>query len=80
MIISVVYDRQVLEFVKNGDHFLLVYLNTPAGRTAAKGAVREWLLNCELDFDHDDAQMLYEAIDVDRFRLPFNRCSEGGVR
>jgi len=80
MMISFTYDRQVLEFAKNDDHFLLVYPNTPAGHTAAKGAVREWLLNCELDFDRDDAQMLYKAIDVRRFRLPFNRRSEGGVR
>ena len=49
MMISFTYDRQVLEIAKNDDHFLLVYPNTPAGRTAAKGAVREWLLNCELD-------------------------------
>ncbi len=80
MMISFTYDRQVVEFAKNDDHFLLVYPNTPAGRTAAKGAVREWLLNCELDFDRDDAQTLRKAIDVGRFRLPLNRCSEGGVR
>ncbi len=80
MMISFSYDRQVLELAKNDDHFLLVYPNTPAGRTAAKGAVREWLLNCELDFNRDDAQMLCKAIDVGRFRPPFNRCSEGGVQ
>ena len=80
MMISFTYDQQVLEFAKNDDHFLLVYPNTPAGRTAAKGAVREWLLNCELDFNRDNAQMLCKAIDVSRFRPPFNRCSEGGVQ
>jgi hypothetical protein len=79
MMISFTYDRQVLEFVKNDDHFLLVYPNTAAGRTAAKDAVREWLLNCELDFDRDDAQMMCKAIDVNRFRLPYSRCAEGGV-
>ena len=36
MMISFTYDRQVLEFAKNDDQFLLVYPNTPAGRTAAK--------------------------------------------
>jgi hypothetical protein len=80
MMISFSYDRQVLELAKNDDHFLLVYPNTFAGRTAAKGAVREWLLNCELDFNRDDAQMLRKAIDVGRFRPPLNRCSEGGVQ
>ena len=80
MIISFTYDRQVLNLAKNNDHFVLIYPNTPAGRAAAKGAVREWLLNCELAFDRDDAQMLCKAIDAGRFHSPFNRCSEGGVR
>ena len=78
--ISFTYDRQILEFAKNDDHFMLVYPNNPAGRTAAKSAVREWLPNCELDFNRDDAQMLCKTIDVGRSCLPFNRCAKGGVQ
>ena len=51
-------DRQVLELVKNKEHFLVVYPNTPAGRLATKGAVRDWLVGRELDFDSHDADML----------------------
>ncbi len=70
----------VVEAVKGNDHFLLVYPNTPAGRLAAKQAVRVWLLDCELDFNRQDAEQLWRAIDVRRFGGRFDRCAEGGVQ
>ncbi len=73
-------DRQIREVVKNNDHFVLVYPNTPAGRTAAKGAVRDWLMNCELDFNRRDAEMLWKAIDASRVQATFDRFSKEDVR
>ena len=67
-----------VEAVKGNDHFLLVYPNTPAGRLAAKQAVRVWLLDCELDFDRRDAEQFWRAIDVRRFGGRLGRCGERG--
>jgi len=55
-----------LEAVNGKDHFLLVYPNTPTGRLEAKRAVRTWLLDCELDFNHEDAERFWKAIDARR--------------
>jgi hypothetical protein len=68
----------VIEGVKGDDHFLLIYPDTPAGRLAAKQAVRVWLLDCELDFDRRDAEQLWRAIDVRRFGGRLDRCGERG--
>ena len=78
--LNFVNDRQVLEFVKNKEHFVLVYPNTPAGRTAAKGALRDWLVDCELDFDGRDAEMFKKAIDVSRMHTTLDRSSERRLR
>ena len=63
----------VVEAVKGNDHFLLVYHNTPAGRLAAKQAVRAWLLNRELDLSRQDAEKFCRAIDASRFGGRFGR-------
>ncbi len=63
----------VVEAVKGNDHFLLVYPNTPAGRLAAKQAVRVWLLDLELDFNRQDAEQLWKAIVLRRFGGRFDR-------
>ena len=60
-----------LEAVKGKDHFLLVYPNTPTGRVEAKEAVRRWLLDCELDFNHQDAEQFWKAIDSRRLNGGF---------
>ena len=80
MMLSFTYGRQVLEFVKDKDHFVIVYPNTPAGRMAAKRALRGWLVNCELDFDGYDAKVLRKAIEMSRFRATFGRFSERDMR
>ena len=67
-----------VEAVKGNDHFLLVYPNSPAGRLAAKEAVRVWLLDCELDFNRQDAERLWRAIDARRFGGRFDRRDRGG--
>ena len=67
-----------LEAVKGKDHFLLVYPNTPTGRFEAKQAVRTWLLDCELDFNGQDARQFWKAIDARRFSETFYRRAEGG--
>ena len=79
MIINFTYDRQVIEFLKNTEHFVLVYPNTVTGRMAAKRAVLDWLLDCELNFDHHDAEAFRKVIDANRFHLTFNRLSERNV-
>ncbi|MGA2258053.1 MAG: hypothetical protein ABSG53_25595 [Thermoguttaceae bacterium] len=70
----------VVEAVKGTDHFLVVYPNTPAGRLAAKQAVRVWLLDLELDFNRPDAEQLWRAIDLRRFVERFGHRDEGGVQ
>ena len=75
------YDRPSLALAKNHDHhFVLVYPNTPAGRTAARAAVRGWLANGELDFGSHDAEVFWKAIDVNRIYAAPNRFSEGDRR
>ena len=71
-------DRRVLELVKNREHFLVVYPESPAGRLAAKGAVRDWLTGRELDFDRHDADLFWKAIDGGRFQAVFDRYSRNG--
>jgi hypothetical protein len=66
-------DALVVEAAKGNDNFLLVYPDTPAGRLAAKQAVRVWLLDCELDFNRQDAERLWRAIDARRFGGRFDR-------
>lgn len=68
MLLSKANDRQVLEFVKNEEHFVLVYPRTPTGRIAAKAAVRNWLIDCDLEFNRLDAEALWKAIDASCFR------------
>jgi hypothetical protein len=68
-----------LEAVKGKDHFLLVYPNTPTGRLEAKEAVRTWLLDCELDFNHQDAERFWKAIDARRFSGAFYCRAAGGL-
>lgn len=80
MVISFTCDRQVLELTKNEDHFVLIYPKTPTGRVAAKGAVRNWFLDCELDFDRIDAAMFREAIDASRLHATFAHSYERNVR
>jgi hypothetical protein len=79
MMISFAHDRQVVEFVKNNDRFVLVYPNTPVGRVAAKEAVRDWLLNCDLDFNRHDAEMLWRAVDAIRFHATYGPLSQRDV-
>ncbi len=69
----------VVEAVKGNDHFLLVYPETPAGRLAAKQAVRTWLLDCELDFNRQDAVRFWRAIDASRYSARFDLRDGGGV-
>ena len=69
----------VVETRKGNDHFLLVYPDTPAGRLAAKQAVRVWLLDCELDFNRRDAEHVWRAIDARRLGGRLDRREEGGV-
>lgn len=69
----------VVETVKGNDHFRLVFPDTHAGRLAAKQAVRTWLLDCELDFNRQDAEQLWRAIDGRRFGGRFDRRDEGRV-
>ncbi|MGO8751179.1 MAG: hypothetical protein ACLQNE_34975 [Thermoguttaceae bacterium] len=69
-----------VEAVKGNDHFLLVYPNSPAGRLAAKEAVRTWLLDCELDFNRRDAEQFWRAIDARRFVGRFDRRDEERAR
>ena len=76
MMISFAYGRLVVEFVKRSNHFVLIYPNTPTGRMAAKGAVRDWLLDYELDFDRNDAEMFRKAIDMNRFHVMLDRSSK----
>ena len=68
-----------LELVKGKDHFLLVYPNTPTGRSEAKQAVRTWLLDCEFDFDRQDAEQFWKAIDARRFGGRIDCRAEGGA-
>ncbi len=70
----------VVEAAKRTDHFLLVYPNTPAGRLAAKQAVRVWLQDCELDFNRQDAEQLWTAIDARRFGGRLDCGAEGAVQ
>jgi len=77
---SFTYNRQVLEFVKNNEHFRLVYARTPAGRTAARAAVRKWLIDCELDFNRLDAESLWKAIDVSLVHIPTDGVRETNLR
>ena len=80
MDISFAGNAVVVEAVKENDHFLLVYPNTPAGCLAAKKATRAWLLDCELDFNRQDAEQLWRAIDARRFRGRFDRRDGRGVQ
>ena len=66
MMTGFTYDRPSLALAKTDDHFVLVYSNTPAGRTAARRAVRGWLADGELDFDSHDAEVFWKAIDMNR--------------
>jgi hypothetical protein len=68
-----------LEAVKGKDHFLLVYPNTPTGRFEAKQAVRTWLLDCELDFNRQDTEQFWKAIDARRFGGRLYCRAEGGT-
>ena len=68
-----------VEAVKGNDHFLLVYPETLAGRVAAKQAVRAWLLDCELDFNRQDAEQFWRRIDAGRFGVRSDRRDESGV-
>jgi hypothetical protein len=70
----------VVEAVKGDEHFLLVYPETPAGRLAAKQAVRVWLLDCELDFNRRDAEQVWRAIDASRFDVRFDLRDGEGVQ
>lgn len=70
----------LLETVKNKDHFALVYPRTPLGRLAAKQAVRSWLLDCELDFNGQDAVQFCKAIDGQWLSGRCDRPTEGGAR
>lgn len=72
-------NRVVLEAVKGKEHFRLIYLNTPVGRREAKLAVREWLLNCEIDFDRQDAERFWKAIDGGQFCGTCDPRVEGGA-
>jgi hypothetical protein len=69
-----------IDAVKGSEHFVLVYPNTPTGRLAAKQAVRTWLLDLELDFNRQDAQQLWRAIDTSRFNERLSRGAQRGVR
>jgi hypothetical protein len=80
MAVNLASDAPILEAVKGNDHFLLIYPSTPAGRLAAKQAVRTWLLDLELDFNRQDAERLWGAIDARRFSGRFDRRAEGGVQ
>ncbi len=79
MTTSFTCNRRILELAKNDDHFVLVYPNTPAGRMAARRAVRNWLIDCELAFDRNDAAMLWQAIGASCFHARFGRCSKRGM-
>jgi hypothetical protein len=70
----------VIEAVKGQHHFRLVYPNTPAGRLAAKQAVRDWLLDCELDFNREDAEQLWREVGARRFGGRFDRRGEGSIQ
>ena len=74
-------NRLVAETVKGSEHFLVFYPDTRAGRLAAKQAVLDWLLDLELDFNRQDADQLWGAIDASRFSGRFERrCSSGMSR
>ena len=68
-----------VEAVKGNDHYLVFYPDTPAGRLAAKQAVRAWLLDLELDFNRQDAEQLWRTIDSRRFSRRFDCRAERGV-
>ena len=70
----------VVEAVKGKDHYLLVYPNDPAGRLAAGQAVRVWLLDCELDFNRQDAEQIWRAIAARRFGGRFDLRDDGCVQ
>ena len=80
MLLNFTHDKQVLELVKNNEHFVLVYPKTSAGRMTAIEALRDWLFNCELDFDHHDVELFRKAIDASRFQATLDRFSERGTR
>ncbi len=67
----------VLQATKGKDRFVLIFPDGPAGRVAAKQAVRSWLLNCELDFDRDDAEQFWRAIDARRLSETFGIRAQG---
>ncbi len=75
MIHNSTHDRQALELTKDGEHFVLVYPNTVAGRIQAREAVRDWLINHELNFDGNDARRFMRAIETNRFRLTIDPLS-----
>jgi hypothetical protein len=77
---NLIRNAVVVGAVQGNDHFLLVYPNTPAGYLAAKQAVRVWLLDCELDFNRQDAEQFWRAIDARRFRGRLGRRDERGVQ
>jgi hypothetical protein len=74
------HNALVVGTAKGNDHFLLVYPNTPAGRTAATQAVRVWLLDCELDFNRQDAEQLWRAIEARRFGGGLDHRDDRGVQ
>lgn len=80
MSFNLTHNALAVEAVKGNDHFLLIYPKTPAGRMAAKQAVRIWLLDCELDFNRQDAEQLWTEIDARRVGGRFDRRDEGGVQ
>lgn len=57
----------LLEAIKDREEYLLIYPNTPNGRLEAKKAVQVWLIDCEVDFNRQDAEQLWRAIDRGRF-------------
>ena len=80
MSIRLTRNALVVEVVKGKDHFLLVCPDTTAGRLAAKQAVRTWLLDCELDFNRQDAEQFWGALNARRFNSRLDCPAERGVR
>ncbi len=72
-------NSSVVEAMKGNEHFMLLYPNTLAGRLAAKRAVRGWLLDCELDFNRQDAEQFWTAIDARGIDARFDRRNSEAV-
>ncbi len=78
--VNLTQNALALEAVKDNDHFLLIYPNTPAGRLEAKQAVRDWVLDLELDFNRRDAEQLWRAIDRSRFNVGLDNGDQRNAR